>query len=206
MTTKAKNKLRDLGFIGIYCLWMKNVRSIFIVDLQDPKRSSVLLVGKMYWDGISLSSGKFAGSLTRFPSGVNILLQVYTHEIKSWKTQTCEGGRPCVSPTRLSSRLPECCHVRLQVRSPKFGYFNVWLKCWGLINFNNCFVAHLHFPVWLIYRVENIPESWNHTNLLVLVKRSLILWDLFVPALDSRLHMTFHWGELVKGNACKAAD
>lgn len=157
----------------------------------------------------SLSSGKFAGSLTSFPTGVNILLQAHAHEIKSWKTQTCKGGRPCVSPTCLSSQLPQRSHVPPQVHSPKFGYFNVYIKRWGLINFNNCFVAHLHFPVWLMHRVENIPESRrSDTNLLVLVKRSLILWDLFVPALDSqtRLHSTFHWGKLVKGNSCKATE
>lgn len=170
--------------------------------------SPAFLVSKIYWDGISLSSYKFSASLTRFLSGVNIILQAHTHEIKSWKAQTCKGGRPCVSPTCLSSQLPECCHVQPQVASPTFGYFNVRIKCWGLINFNNCFVAHLHFPVWLIHTVENIPECWTHTNLLVLIKHSLILWDLFVPALDSqtRLHSPFHWGKLVKGNSCKATE
>ena len=44
----------------------------------------------------------------------------------------------------------------------------------SLVNFNSCSVAHLHFPAWLVFTVENVHCSLPVMALLVPVKHSFI--------------------------------
>lgn len=105
-----------------------------------------------------------------------------------------EGGCPTISPLCLST-------------SSKFCSFNVWINCCRLVNLNSCFVAHLHFPAWLMFRVENYPDSLLVMNLLVLIKPFFIFAGFFL-GLDPRasLDISSHRGKLVKKDSSKVVN
>lgn len=114
-----------------------------------------------------------------FNKFTHIVWMFLTSNIKSWNSR---GGCPTLPPPPCLPYSPGTgCHVWQRSKQPlqSSALLKVWINCCSLVKFNSCLVAHLHFPAWLVLRLENVPDSLPVMNLLVPIKHFFISVGFF---------------------------